>query len=224
MPEFAWQALRRAGAFDLRRSVDLTVEGLDLVSASGPVILAARHYHHLHDGAALMATIPRPMRILVGLDWIENTAAKRAMDRACAAAGWPVVMRRRPDATGFTAEEARTLVAALEASVEVLRRGEVLLVFPEGYPTIDPTWTPKTSDDEVLPFHSGVVRIASQAGRAGIIAPIVPVGLEYHAGPRWKLTMRFGAPLRVASRSDEIRVLRQLEHEVRRLSGLAASG
>jgi len=220
MPDFAWQALRRAGQFDLRRNVDLTVEGLELVPAAGPVILAARHYHHLHDGAALMATIPRPQRILVGLDWIENTAAKWAMDRACAAAGWPVVIRRRPDATGFSAEEARTLVAALEASVEALRKGEVLLVFPEGYPTIDPTWTPKTTDDEVLPFQSGVVRIARQAARVGIIAPIVPVGLEYRAGERWTLTMRFGTPLQVATRSDEIRVLPQLEDEVRRLSGL----
>jgi 1-acyl-sn-glycerol-3-phosphate acyltransferase len=222
MPDFAWQALRRAGKLDLRRKVDLTVEGLDLVPASGPVLLAARHYHHLHDGAALMATIPRPMRILVGLDWIENTAAKRAMDRACAAAGWPVVMRRRPDAAGFSAEEARTLVAALEASVEVLRKGEVLLVFPEGYPTIDPTWTPKTRDDELLPFHPGVVRIALRAAQAGIVAPIVPVGLEYHRGPRWSLTMRFGLPRQVGNRDDGPTVLQELEEDVRRLSNLPA--
>jgi putative membrane protein len=224
MPDFAWQALRRAGKFDLRRSVDLTVEGLQHVPASGPVILAARHYHHLHDGAALMATIPRPLRILVGLDWIEQAPAKWAMDRACAAAGWPVVLRRRPGATGFSADEARTLVAALDASVEVLRRGEVLLIFPEGYPTIDPTWTPKTTDHELLPFQSGVVRIARQAARAGVIAPIVPVGLEYHAGKRWTLTMRFGSPMQVVSRSDELAVLPRLEHEVRRLSGLPANG
>jgi putative membrane protein len=224
MPDFAWQALRRAGKLNLRRNVDLTVEGLDLVPASGPVILAARHYHHLHDGAALMATIARPQRILVGLDWIEQTAAKWAMDRACAAAGWPVVLRRRPDATGFSAEEARALVVALEASVKVLRRGEVLLVFPEGYPTIDPTWTPKTTDDELLPFQPGVVRIASQAARAGIIAPIVPVGLEYHAGTRWKLTVRFGESQQVVSRADEVAALRNLEDDVRRLSSLPAKG
>jgi 1-acyl-sn-glycerol-3-phosphate acyltransferase len=222
MPEFSWQFLRRAGQLDIRRSVDLTVEGEHHLPATGPVLLAARHYHHLHDGAALMATVPRPLRVLVGLDWIEQAPTRWAMDRACVAAGWPVVLRTKDGKIASGSGEIRALLAALEQSVEILRRGEILLVFPEGYPTIDPTWTPKTRDDEILPFQPGVVRIAARAARAGVPTPIVPVGLEYQAGSRWKLTLRFGAPLQVADRGDEIAVLQRLEAEVRRLSGLPA--
>ncbi len=219
MADVSWRFLRRAAQFDVRRSLNLTVEGLEHVPARGPVLLASRHYHHLHDGAAIVATIPRPTRILVGLDWIEQAPVKWTMDRLCAAAGWPVVQRRRP---GVESEpgDVRALLAALDQSVETLRKGEVLLVFPEGYPTIDPTWTPKTRDDEVLPFMPGVVRIASRAERIGLAVPIVPVGLEYRPGARWDLTVRFGEPYRAPVRGGEADLLVELEHDVRMLSGL----
>ncbi len=220
MPDFAWQFLRRAGQVDLRRSVDLAVEGLSNVPTTGPVLLVSRHYHHLHDGAALMATIPRPTRILVGLDWVQNVAAKRAMDRACQAAGWPVVLRHRPDAP-LPKNALPSLVKALDDSVAILRRGEVLVVFPEGYPTIDPTWTPKTHDDELLPFQPGVVRIARRAVQQGTEVPIVPVGLEYHPGDRWKLDLRFGEPRMLAAKDHDDVMLADLERAVAELSGLA---
>lgn len=219
MPEFAWEALRRAGHLDLCREVDLTVEGFDNLPPQGPVLVAARHYHHLHDGAALLATIPRPARILVGLDWIERGATKWAMRRACAAAGWPVVVRQRPDVP-VAVDAVRSLLQALDESVAILQRGEVLIVFPEGYPTIDPHWTPKTRDDEILPFQTGVVRIASRAIHLGLTVPIVPVGLEYQPGDRWRLAMRFGPPLQVTDRAMEMAILQDLQRQVTVLSGL----
>ena len=219
MPEFAWQFLRRAGQVDVRRRVDLTVEGLENLPASGPVLMAARHYHHLHDGAALIATIPRPTRILVGLDWIESTAAKSVLDRACQAAGWPVVLRQRPGVP-VSREALSTLFKALDESVAILKRGEVLIVFPEGYPTVDPTWTPKTRDDEVLPFQPGLVRIARRAAQQGIDVPIVPVGLEYQAGDRWRLALRIGPALFVPDQPHESRWLEKLRCDVCQLSGL----
>ena len=84
----------------------------------------------------------------------------------------------------------------------------------------DPTWTPKTRDDEVLPFMPGVVRIASRAERIGLAVPIVPVGLEYRPGARWDLTVRFGEPYRAPVRGGEADLLAELEHDVRVLSGL----
>lgn len=220
MPDVSWQFLRRAARLDVRRALNLTVEGHEHVPASGPVLLAARHYHHLHDGAAIVATIPRPVRILVGLDWVEQAPLKWTMDRLCAAADWPVVQRRRPESENRPGD-VRALLAALDHSVEILRKGEVLLVFPEGYPTIDPTWTPKTHDDEMLPFLPGVVRIARRAERDGLRVPIVPAGLDYRQGNRWDLTVRFGAPLDVPPRGDEADLLAHLERDVRHLSGLA---
>lgn len=220
MRDVSWHALRRAAQLDIRRGVDLTVEGLDHLPTSGPVMLAARHYHHLHDGAAILATIPRPVRILVGLDWIQNQAAKWAMDRACASAGWPIVVRPPIDGATYDRDTLKVLTKARNDSLAILKKGEVLLIFPEGYPTIDPTYTPKTADDEMLPFQSGVVKLASLAARHGITVPIVPVGLEYRAGERWQLTMRFGEAVIVADRGDEAAALASLSTAVRSLSGL----
>lgn len=217
-------ALRQAARLDVRRNVDLSVEGIEFLPPEGAVILAARHYHHLHDGAAVVATVPRPVHILVGLDWIEHPAGKWVMDRACAAAGWPVVLRRRPDDDTHDAGARRALVAALNHSRTLLQQGRVLLVFPEGYPTIDPGYTPKTGDDELLPFQPGVVRLAETASRQGVAVPIVPVGLEYQRGSRWHLTMRFGPPVMVTSRTEEPAALARLEEAVRTLSGLKGAG
>ena len=42
-----------------RPKVKLTVEGLEHVPGSGPVLIAARHFHHLYDGCVLMKAVPR---------------------------------------------------------------------------------------------------------------------------------------------------------------------
>ena len=94
MPEYAWNALRIASRQYLKRSVDLRLEGEGNLPRNGPAIIAARHYHHLIDGAAMMATVPHPLHILVGLDWIRNPVLRVTMHRLCNAAGWPIVYRR----------------------------------------------------------------------------------------------------------------------------------
>lgn len=219
MSDFSWRFLQLAAQFDVRRNLEMTVEGLDNLPSTGPVLIVARHYHHLHDGAALLALTKRPTRILVGLDWIENPALRWIMERLCAFANWPVVHRRRQD-KAIQISNARTLIAALNQSEAILRRDEMLIVFPEGFPTIDPVWTPKTTDDEILPFLPGFLKIARRAQRAGINLRIVPVGLEYQQGEKWELKVRFGEPvlLRADDKNDEI--LAMIERKVRFLSGM----
>jgi len=63
------------------RRLQLTVEGLEHVPTSGPALIAARHYHHLYDGCALIATLPRPVHILVALDWVDRPIVRRVMER-----------------------------------------------------------------------------------------------------------------------------------------------
>ena len=58
------------------RRIDLRVEGLEHLPATGPAIIAARHFHHFYDGCALVAVVPRPMKILVTLDWVGNAAGQ----------------------------------------------------------------------------------------------------------------------------------------------------
>jgi 1-acyl-sn-glycerol-3-phosphate acyltransferase len=218
MPEYAWNALRIASKQYLKRRVDLRVEGQHHLPRSGPVLIAARHYHHLLDGAVLMATVPYPMHILVGLDWVKNPLGQRAMKALCEAAGWPVVMRRDGKHPIDDAEAQTTLRRAYCQSLDILRKGHALLVFPEGYPNIDPTWTPKTQPDEFLPFQPGFVQIVRGAERLGVPTPIVPAGFHYDEGDRWSVTLRFGAPLGLGQGTPTRQVLERVEDAVKELS------
>ena len=193
----AWWALRTM-------TDGVTVEGLDHVPRTGPVLLAARHYHHLLDGAVIVHHLGRPLHVVVALDWVANARRRRWMERACAWAHFPVILR--PATTGvcggYAASEVRRYVrSGVRDAVALLRDGRVVLVFPEGYPVVDPTAsdaTPRARDaGGLLPFAAGFRTIAGAARRAGARdVAIVPVGLRYDArGARWRITARFGAPL-----------------------------
>ena len=52
--------------------VEMAATGLEYIPTDGPVLLVARHYHHLLDGVVLLVSIPRPVHILVTLDWAKN--------------------------------------------------------------------------------------------------------------------------------------------------------
>lgn len=215
----AWRSLRTAGKLAIKRGLDLRVEGAELVPASGPAIVAAHHVHHLYDGCALLATVSRPLHILVALDWVQNTAGRLAMERLCAAARWPVVLRRDgPSAVG-EGSAAVALRHALRESLDLLAEGRLVVVFPEAYPGIDPGFTPKQSEDEFLPFRPGIAKLALLAARRGIVAPVVPAGFAYERGDRWRATLRFGAPISIASSDSIDGLLREIETRVRCLSG-----
>jgi 1-acyl-sn-glycerol-3-phosphate acyltransferase len=214
-------AIRGACRLAARR-IDLRVEGLEHMPATGPAIIAARHLHHFYDGCALVAVVPRPLKILVTLDWMQNAAGLRLMRGACQIVNWPVVDRTDSHAPhGGTMATRRKLLLATRESVELLRAGQLVLVFPEGYPNIDPSFTPKTGDDAFLPFQPGFVRFAALAERDGITrVPIVPVGLEYQRGDHWRVTVRFGPPVTRLLEVDVQDQVCAIEEEVRRLSGL----
>ena len=76
-----------------RRKVKLVVEGLENVPQTGPVLIAARHYHHLYDGCILMRAIPRPLHIFVALDWVRKRWVRNFMELACYMVDWPIVLR-----------------------------------------------------------------------------------------------------------------------------------
>lgn len=231
LPAMAWRSLRVMCRRAIARDVDVAVEGADNVPATGPVLIAARHYHHLYDGCAIGLAIGRHMHILVATDWLERAGARAAMTRLCRAARFPAVLRpaaaeRRPGLradparrAAFQNEMTRQLRRAVSESVELLRDGHVLLIFPEGYPTIDPQGSVKPSDDAWLPFEPGFVRLAAlaQADRRTRV-PIVPAGLTYRRGERWRLALRFGEPLWLEPGGDRDELARRVEARVRALS------
>ena len=225
LPTMAWRSLRLMCRRSLARHVDLTVEGLAHVPASGPVLLAARHFHHLYDGCAIGTVVPRHVHVLVAMDWVGHPLGRRAFERACRAARFPVVIR--PNAVAahpeLRAEAAHALRRAATSTVELLRTGHVVLVFPEGYPNVDPGPTPKTDDASFLPFAPGFARLVALAERdSGTRIPVLPVGLEYARGPRWRVTLRFGVPCYLADAPDRTTFIRDVEVRVRELSGLAS--
>jgi putative membrane protein len=223
MADMAWRSIRAVSQAVVKRRLDLHVEGSEFVPPTGPVIIAARHFHHLYDGCALLATIPRPLHILVALDWVRSRPGRIAMDSACRSASWPVVLRRDGATAVELGDAARALRRATRQSVSLLRAGRVLLVFPEGYPNVDPGYTPKQDEDAFLPFQPGFVRLATLAGEQRLRVPIVPAGFRYERGRRWRVDLRFGEPLVVEARGQEEAVRREVEARVRLLSGPGAS-
>lgn len=219
MSDMPWRFLRGASKMVVRRRLELKVDGLHHVPAQGPVLIAARHFHHLYDGCALLATIPRPAHILVALDWVTNPAGRIVMERACHAALWPVVERPSGLDGAATKDAALAFRHAAGESLDLWREGRILLVFPEGYPNIDPGFTPKRDETEFLPFQRGCIRLVTLAAKEGIQVPIVPAGLSYQRGEKWRAHLRFGAPMFIEKNpSQELTAAHAVESQVRRLS------
>jgi 1-acyl-sn-glycerol-3-phosphate acyltransferase len=111
---------------------------------------------------------------------------------------------------------------ALRQSIELLVEGRVLVIFAEGYPNIDPVYTPKTEHDEFLPFKAGFVNIASAADRRlSRKVSIIPAGLRYDEGKPWIGHMAFGEAIYRDKFSTKLELITFMERKVKGLSGMA---
>ena len=180
------------------KTSSVRVEGLENIPATGPVMLVARHFHHLLDGAVLFRYVPRPIHIVVGLDWTENANQRVWMERACRAVQWPIVLR--PATLGERAGYARTELmhytrTGLRDASALLAAGRVVVTFPEGYPNVDPAFARKPDDDAFLPFSPGYLKMIRWAERNfAVRVAVVPVGFHYARGTRWSIVARAGEP------------------------------
>jgi 1-acyl-sn-glycerol-3-phosphate acyltransferase len=212
---------RLIAAWALRtQTSSVRVDGIEHVPRDGPVLLVARHYHHLLDGAVIIAHLRRPVHIVVGLDWTADARQRRWMERACRWAQYPVILRPATAGTrgGYTARDvSRYLRGGLGDAANLLRDGRLVLIFPEGYPVIDPAASeaaPRHPDGGgMLPFAPGFRTILTAAQRrGGREVTVVPLGFRYERnGGRWNVTARFGTPLgRPAAVGDAERAVRSL--------------
>jgi putative membrane protein len=100
----------------------------------------------------------------------------------------------------------------------------VLLIFPEGYPNIDPHPTPKSDLDAFLPFRPGFLRMAELAERDGHThVAIVPAGLAYAKAEgrhrrHWRAVVRYGPPLYLSDFASAEEMIRVVEEQVHALS------
>ncbi len=230
------QVTVRQGSWAMvRHNVKVIVEGLEYVPRSGPVLIVTRHFHHLYDGCVLLRAIPRPLHILVALDWVQNRWMCGVMEQACTLVGWPSVLRverlskstdryssQKKDSTYSPNEVRGYLRRAVRDVIQLLRKGEILLVFPEAYPNIDPVFTPKHSNDAFLPFRPGFAKLVKMAERDGSTqVAIVPAGLTYVHKERWHITLRFGPPLLREDYIDPAHLVQAIEKHVHELSDRA---
>jgi len=215
--------------------VAISVTGLEHIPAAGPVLLVARHYHYIFDGVALLVSIPRPIHMLVTLDWVKNEYARRLLGLATATVRWPVVLRSDAGRTHVTGAWGEKLIragavrryqrSALDDSVALLAEGRVLVVFPEGYPNVDRHYTPKTKPEEVLPFRGGFAAIAATAERRlGSPIAIVPCGFSYTKNGSWTARLSIGRAVSLEDFGSRQMLVRYMEGRVAELSRLVAGG
>ncbi len=164
--------------------------GAERLPESGGCVVACNHLS-LADGVVVGASLPRPGRFLVYRRYTELPVI-----------GW---LLHAAGVIPVAAEDARrALVASIDAAVQAAKRGEVVVIFPEGK---------ITRSGQMDSFHGGVERIA---GRAGV--PVVPAYLhglyggpfsraDHRGLPRLgrRLSLLLGEPLASGSTASEVR-------------------
>lgn len=170
------------------------VFGIGNLPATGPVLLVSNHVSYI-DWLFLMAASPRPIRFVVAGNFFDKWFI-----------GW--VLRRVRAIPLSRTVGPKSLSASFSNVTEALQAGEVVCVFPEGYPT---------RNGALLPFRRGLEQLARSASM-----PIVPVYLDqvwgsifsYKGGKLfWKLprfarypvTATFGKPLPTDATAFQVR-------------------
>jgi len=163
-----------------------TVEGVDQVPASGPVILASNHLSFF-DSVVIPCVVPRKVVFLAKSDYFNGTGLKGAAQRA-----WFEGIGMLP----IDRTDTRAALASLDTALEVLGRGEAFGIYPEGT---------RSRDGRIYRGRTGVAHLVLTAG-----CPVVPVGLigtediqpVGSSRPRLSadVTARFGAPIDFAGR------------------------
>jgi len=139
-----WAAHAALGA-PIRRGYRLRVEGAANLPPSGPAVLASNH-DSLLDIPCLVVASPRPVWFMAKVELFRGSLASRLF-RACG--GFPVRRGGRD-------------VGAVRAALEVVRRGRLLGMYPEG-----------TRAAHLQAFLPGAAWLALATG-----APLIPVGVS----------------------------------------------
>src|SRR5947209_5787646 len=229
LSQVMWLVMRAGSLVLFRRKLIQHAEGLEHIPRSGPVLLVARHYHWYYDGHVLVRIIPRRLHIIVALDWLQSRALRLLIELACSLPDWPIVLRgeefrvhKEDEPWVYTRLEARRYLRQLiQTGNRLLRSGAILVMFPEGYASIDPHPTPKQGLDTFLPFQRGFVKLAELAERDGRTrVAIIPAGFTYtrEGDKPWQATVRFGSALFRSDFGSSEQLLQAVEERVQALS------
>ncbi len=142
----------------------IQVVGKENVPDSGPVIIAANHHNSVVDAMLLIATIPRPLRILANAPLFRHPLIGPFLRLIRA-----LPVHRRQEAGDDPAKNA----ALFDATTEALHAEAAIAIFPEGRTQPEPA---------LLPVRTGAARmlLAAEAGRRnGPHVTLLPVGLVF---------------------------------------------
>lgn len=179
-----------------------TIEGLDNIPRTGPVILASNHLSFI-DSFVIPLAAPRQVSFLAKAEYFTGKGLGGALRRELFEAIGAIPVDR---------DSARAAQESLEAQLAVLRAGGATGIYPEGT---------RSRDGRLYKGRTGAAWLALEAQ-----CPIVPVGLIGtpeimpvgatlpKIGP---ITVRFGEPIQVAGRFEGMpaaKARRQVTDEV----------
>ncbi len=178
------------------------VEGEEHVPAEGPAIFASNHLS-FSDSVFLPVVVPRRVTFLAKSDYFTGRGVKGRLT----AAFFKAIGQLPVDRSGGSASS-----AALSSGLRILRRGELLGIYPEGT---------RSPDGRLYRGRTGVARMALEAG-----VPVIPVAMigTDKAQPTGKkvphimrIGVRIGRPLdfsRYEGMQDDRFVLRSITDEI----------
>lgn len=176
--------------------------GAERIPRAGPLIVAANHHNALVDGVLLLATLPRRLVSVAKAPLFSNPLIGPFLRLVGA-----LPVHRRQDGGTDPARNDHLFAA----STATLRRGDAILIFPEGVSQPEPT---------LMPLRTGAARmlLAAEADSVGPVT-LLPVGLMFHEPGTfrtgWAL-IAMGEPVETA---DHVALARsQPEEAARRLT------
>jgi 1-acyl-sn-glycerol-3-phosphate acyltransferase len=168
-----------------------TVEGVEHVPMSGPVLIASNHLSFT-DSVVIPVVAPRKVVFLAKAEYFTGSGIKGRLSKA-----WFEGLGMVP----VDRNDTRAALNSLDVALEVLGRGEAFGIYPEGT---------RSRDGRLYRGRTGVAHLALTAG-----CPVVPVGLTGtediqpvgSSRPRLgrvEVTVRFGEPITVAGEYDGV--------------------
>lgn len=163
---------------------EVTVLGREHLPSEGPVLLAPTHRARwdalLLPHAAGRRVTGRDCRFMVTVDEMAGLQGWFLHRLGC-----------------FPVNQGRPTLASLRLAIDLLSRGQQLVVFPEGR---------IQRVDGPIHLHQGLARLSQLAEGLGVPVAVVPVGIAYgHAIPQFgdQAALCFGRPLRAVGQGRD---------------------
>lgn len=189
-----YRILRTIGRLALRWYYrDIEVLGLERIPKSGPALLASNHPNALVDALVIACTLRRPVTLTA-----KATLLDHAITRALLRMVGVVPLHRVADAVQADRPDPARNVRAFTAVLDVLSRGGLVLVFPEGK---------SHTDSALAPLRTGIARMAVMArANRNLDVPIIPIGLTFERKwePRSRVLMHVGVPITVGRLEPDV--------------------